>query len=262
MHQGRRVPILMYHQITPRPHPAFRTYAVGVGEFARQMAWLARARYTAITLDALLAHRAGRGPLPARPVVITFDDGFRDCADYAAPIMHARGFTATFYLVASLVGQSSRWLMRERGVEFPLFDWSAARRLEAQGFACEAHSLTHPRLAGLPEAACRQELRDSRALLEDQLGREVAHLAYPFGSHDARVRAIAAEEGYRSACTVSIGLSAADDDALALRRVPVIGGEGLLDFAARVYAAHSLGEWLRHRVALVARRHAGGTAPR
>lgn len=235
----------MYHQVSPRAVPGFRKYVVSPQAFTAQMRWLALAGYTSITLDALLAHRNGTYSLPRRPVVITFDDGFQDCVEYAVPILQARGFTAIFYLVAGLMGKTSRWLVPERGFEFPLIDWATARQLEAAGFSCGAHSMSHPRLAELSPDACRVELEESRRLLEDQLGHEVRHLAYPFGSYNAVVRAIAADTGYASACSVRIGLSAPDDDRLALHRVPVSGQDSLLDFACRLQRARTPGELLR-----------------
>jgi peptidoglycan/xylan/chitin deacetylase (PgdA/CDA1 family) len=241
------VPVLTYHQVTPRPHPSFRKYSVTPRAFAAQMAWLAWSGHQAITLDSLLAARAGRGSLPRRPVVITFDDGFRDCCDYAVPVLRARGFSAVFFLVAGLVGRRSTWLLREKGVEFPLMDWPAARDLLVAGLECGAHSLSHPRLVELPTAECRRELGQSRQILADGLGHDVMHLAYPFGSYDERVRAIAAEVGYRSACSVRIGLSDPDDDALALHRVPVSGKEGLANFICRVRTGRAMPEVLRGR---------------
>jgi peptidoglycan/xylan/chitin deacetylase (PgdA/CDA1 family) len=113
--KGTSVPILMYHQVSRRPHPAFRKYTVTARAFAAQMAWLAWAGYRAITLDAVLAARTGRDSLPRRPVVITFDDGFQDCWDYAVPVLRSRGFRATFFLVAGLIGGRSTWPLREKG---------------------------------------------------------------------------------------------------------------------------------------------------
>jgi peptidoglycan/xylan/chitin deacetylase (PgdA/CDA1 family) len=245
------VPILMYHQVAPRPRPVFRKYAVTPKAFAAQMKWLSLMGYVPITLDALLAHRSGQCSLPARPIVITFDDGFQDCIDYAAPIMRALGFTAIFYLVAGLVGKTSRWLLSERGIELPLMDWTAARELEAAGFQCGSHTMNHPHLAELTSAACGEELLSSRSVLEDHLGHEVRHLAYPFGSFNQRVRDLALETGYRSASSVRIGLSPPDDDSLALHRIHVTGQDSLLDFICRLRRAHTMGEWLHGKAAHV-----------
>jgi peptidoglycan/xylan/chitin deacetylase (PgdA/CDA1 family) len=209
--------------------------------FAAQMRWLKLAGYVPISFDRLLDARAGRAALPARAVIITFDDGFQDCVDYAVPILDQHGFTAMFYLVAGLAGARSEWLSA-RGLLYQLLDWPTARRLQAAGFTCASHTLTHPHLAALSPAACRAELSESRARLEHQLGRAIRDLAYPFGSFDARVRAIAAETGYRTACTTTIGRAHAEDDLLTLHRIPVNGHESLLDIVSRLYTSRTSGE--------------------
>ncbi len=240
--------MLMYHDISAEPAPHFRNYTVTPRALAAQLWWLSARGYTSITLDHLLAARADRSILPARPVVLTFDDGFQSCVDHAVPLLQARGFTATFYLVAGLMGQASRWLLRERGFERPLIDWTAARALLAAGFDCGSHTMSHPRLAELSAADCHMELRESRHLLANYLGREIRHFAYPFGSFNASVRQSAREAGYHSACTTQPGLSPADDDPWALHRIRVSGTDTLLDFACRLRSGGSLRDWwTRHR---------------
>jgi len=247
---GVSVPVLMYHEVSPSPHPAFRRYTVTVRAFTRQMRWLAALGYGTIDLDTLVRARQGRGALPRRPVVITFDDGFQGCADHAVPVLRAHGFTAAFYLVTGLVGATSRWLRAELGMELPLMDWGTIRALAAEGFQCGAHSVTHPRLPGLDPSRRRAELVDARKRLEDELERPVLHLAYPYGAYDAAVRAATAEAGYVTACSTRAGLSGADDDLLALRRVTVYGHDSLLDFACRLRAGTTLRDrFRRHREA-------------
>jgi len=225
------VPILMYHQVTPTPSPSYRKYAVTTGAFDAQLEWLAEHGFSSITMRALYEHRAGKRPLPPRPVVLTFDDGYRDCLEHAAPILEARGFTATFYVLGRLAGETSRWLLAEKGIELPLLDWRGVQALRDAGHECGSHAMTHTRLTRLTETECRDELVKSRRVLEDRLGLEVRHLAYPFGVYDERVRAIAEESGYHTACSVRPGWSPADDDLLALRRIHVNGEATFKDFA-------------------------------
>ena len=252
----------MYHEISPESHPSFRKYVVSPKSFGVQMRWLRTAGYNPITLDTLYASRIDAAVLPPRPVVITFDDGFRHCVRYAAEVLQGYAFSAVFFLVAGLVGRTSRWMIRERGIELPLADWTEARELLAAGFDCGAHSLTHPRLPSMPDAVCRDELETSRQILETGLRRKVVHLAYPFGAFDARVRALASEAGYHTACTTEIGLATSQDDPLALRRVPVTGQDTLPDFVWRLRTGRSLREaYQRWRVrpgALDAPHESGG----
>jgi peptidoglycan/xylan/chitin deacetylase (PgdA/CDA1 family) len=241
---GASVPVLMYHEVSPSPHPAFRRYTVTVREFTRQMRWLAAFGYQTIDMDALVRARRGQGSLPRRPVVITFDDGFQGCADHAVPVLRAHNFTAVFYLVAGSMGETSRWLHPELGMELALMSWDTARTLVRNGFQCGAHTVTHPRLAGLDPSRCRAELSDARSRLELELGSPIVHLAYPYGSFDEAVRAMAAEAGYVTACSTRAGLSEADDDLLALHRVTIYGHDSLIDFACRLRSGTALRERL------------------
>ena len=238
------MPVLMYHEVSPRPQPACRRYPVTVRVFAWQMGWLATFGYQTIDMDTLVRARQGRGPLPTRPIVITFDDGFQECVDHAVPVLRKHGFTAVFYLVAGLMGDTIRWLLPELGIELPLIGWDTARMLVRDGFQCGAHTLSHPRLAGLDGAQRRAELVDARNRLENELGRAVIHLAYPYGSFDHDVRNAAAEAGYVTACSTLPGLSRADDDLLALHRVTVYGHDSLIDFASRLRSGKALRERL------------------
>lgn len=251
---GAPVPVLMYHEVSPCPHPAFRRYTVTPWDFARQMRWLAAFGYRTIDLDTLLRARRGRGSLPKRPVLITFDDGFQGCADHAVPALRAHGFTAAFYLVTGLVGGTSRWLLPELGVELSLMSWETIRALAGEGFQCGAHTVTHPRLPGLDPARRQAELVDARRQLEDELGRPIVHLAYPYGAFDPDVRAAAADAGYVSACSTRSGLSGADDDLLAIRRITIYGHDSLMDFACRLRTGAALRERLRHALGGVAQR--------
>jgi peptidoglycan/xylan/chitin deacetylase (PgdA/CDA1 family) len=139
------------------------------------------------------------------------------------------------------------------GFEIPTADWATLRAAERDGMRCEAHSMSHPRLAKVPDDACREELVRGRAVLEEGLGHTVRHLAYPFGSNSPRTRELAREAGYVSACTTHEALATARDEPLGLPRVPVVGTEGMREFAHRVRSARPVGP-LRAGVERIARR--------
>jgi peptidoglycan/xylan/chitin deacetylase (PgdA/CDA1 family) len=243
----RFVPILMYHEVSPRPDPRFRRYTVTVRQFTRQMRLLAALGYHAIDMDALVRARLGQGSLPKRSVLITFDDGFQGCVEHAVPVLRRHQFTAVFYLVTGLMGKTSRWMLPEVGLELSLMSWETARALAAQGFQCGVHTVTHPRLATLDPARCQAELVEARTQLENELGRPAVHLAYPFGSYDPGVQRIAAEAGYVTACSTRPGLSRQDDDLLALHRLTIYGHNSLFDFAWRLRTGRGLRECLAGR---------------
>lgn len=248
-----RVPILMYHEVTPTPVERYRKYTVTPAELAAQLAWLRSRRYTSVDLDAVRAAFLGERALPARAIVITFDDGSRDCLDHAVPALLAHGFTATFFIVGGLVGSTTRWLPAEVGFEIPTAGWPTLRAAEREGMRCEAHSVSHPRLARVDDEQARDELVRGRAVLEEGLGHAVRHLAYPFGSHSPRTRELAREAGYLTACTTHEAIASRGDDLLALPRVPILGTEGMGEYRHRVRSARPVGA-LRAGVQGLARR--------
>jgi peptidoglycan/xylan/chitin deacetylase (PgdA/CDA1 family) len=224
----------MYHLVSDEVRPSFDGYTVTPTQFAAQVRTLSRLGACSISPEDLrAAHQEGRS-LPPRPVVITFDDGFRDCLRHAAPVLHEAGLRATMYVVAGLLGKTSRWLAPEGLTHLPLISSAEARELEQAGIECQSHSLSHPRLAELDTADITRELSLSRSVLEDELGHPVRHLAYPHGSYDARVQAEAREAGYLTGCTTRPGKAVAYDDVLAVPRVKVDGRRGSADFLARL----------------------------
>ena len=244
MSEDPQVAILSYHDVSPDPHPAFRRYSATVREFERQMGWLSRRSYTAIDLDAFLSACSARTRLPPRSVIITFDDGFRSCAEHAVPVLQAHGFTAVFYLVTGLMGATSRW-MADVGVNLPLISWSAARQLAAAGYQCGVHTMSHPRLTTIDAKRRRTELADARKRAEDELGREITHFAYPYGALDAAVRESVAAAGYATACSTSPRLAALRDDPLALPRLTMHGGEPLVSFGWRIRTGRGIRQTAR-----------------
>jgi peptidoglycan/xylan/chitin deacetylase (PgdA/CDA1 family) len=230
----RGVPVLMYHLVSDEVPPSFDGYTVTPSQFAAQVRALTRLGASSISPDELrVAHQDGRS-LPPRPVVITFDDGFRDCLRHAAPLLHEAGLRATMYLVAGLLGRTSRWLAPEGLEHLPLISAAEARELEQAGIECQSHSFSHPRLADLRTADVTRELLQSRRVLEDELGHPVRHLAYPHGSYDPRVKAEAREAGYLTGYTTRPGKAMSYDDVLAVPRVKVDGRRGSADFMARL----------------------------
>ena len=238
--RGPVVPILMYHSISRHATPGFRPWTVSPGAFAAHMAYLRHKQYTPMTVTELGTAMADPGAqLPARPVVITFDDGFADFYTQALPVLASHGFSATLYAVAGLVGRTSRWLERDGEGDRAMLTWSQLSEIQALGVECGAHSLSHPQLDVLPRRAAWEEIRVSKTLLEDRLGGPVRSFAYPHGYHDATVRELVQQAGYTSACGVKHALSALSDDRFGLARI-IVGADTTLGRLERLLAGQGL----------------------
>ena len=222
--------ILMYHAIAG-PGERSSRFVIPVRRFAHHMAWLARRRYTVISLDELLRHRREYRLPPPKSVVITFDDGYSDNRLLAVPILEERGFPATIFLVTG-AGERSDWVSDNTEL--------AGRQLlslrEALGMlggviAFGAHTRTHPDPRLLHRRELESEVAGSRRDLEAALGIPVTTFAYPYGENTPDAQAVTREAGFLAACGVEPGRNRPSASPYALKRVEVRGSDLLFRFA-------------------------------
>ena len=217
------IPILTYHRIDARKSTLPKVtlqLTVSPAAFARQMSWLARSGYhplSAAQLEGAITHGA---PLPSHPIVITFDDGYRDVLENAAPVLHAHAFPAIAFVITS----------RTSNGDPSFLTWPDLTFLERDGIAVESHTVTHRDLSVAPGSVVRHELVGSRRALEAQLGHSVRLLSYPYGDTNAQVEALVRDAGYTVALTTHEGARQQLDAPLALHRTEVRGSDSLADF--------------------------------
>ncbi|HEU5483846.1 MAG TPA: polysaccharide deacetylase family protein, partial [Microlunatus sp.] len=208
------IPILLYHSVSDTVTGKFGPYTVSRSQLAAHLDLLLERGRQPITIGRLLTGLA-EGRLPERPVVLTFDDGFADFSANAWPLLADRGLAATLYVTAGDLGGRSEWLA-SAGALLPMLTPREIADLAADGCEIGAHSMTHPQLDCLTDVSAYQEIRDSKDVLEQVLGREVDTFAYPHGYHSRTTKDLVLAAGYRSAAAVRNALSHPDDDRYAL----------------------------------------------
>lgn len=221
------VGMLMYHSIGADSTRKFRRFVVHPAEFAAQMEYLATAGYHPVTA----AELTSGGPLPPRPVVLTFDDAYTDFYSAALPVLRAHGFPATLYVPTAYVGATTSFNVSMGEQNRAVLSWQALLDIAAEGVEVAAHSHTHPQLDRVPPLVVSDEVRRSRGVLEDKLGLAVDGFAYPFGYWNRAVRAAVAAAGYRYACAVDDLITVPGDDVLTLPRLTVNAGIGVTGLA-------------------------------
>ncbi|MEV0175955.1 polysaccharide deacetylase family protein [Streptomyces sp. NPDC050803] len=221
-----RVPILMYHAVSSAPNDATRALSVTPEAFTEQMALIADLGLNPVGTAELAARwRSGR-PLPERPVLITFDDGYEGVHRHALPVLAKHGFAATLFV-------STGWLRGPHDTGNALdtmLDWDQVRELAAADVEIGGHSHTHPQLDQLPDDDLRRELIWCKEIVSDQLGIVPASFAYPYGYSSRRVREAVRETGYAQALAVGNGLARRRQGPYALRRVTVRRSTGMEEF--------------------------------
>ncbi|CAL2062335.1 MULTISPECIES: polysaccharide deacetylase family protein [Streptomyces] len=211
------VPVLMYHSVATAPSAATRTLSVTPDAFAEQMSLIGELGSTPVTTAELAAHWRDGRPLPARPVLITFDDGYEGVHRHALPLLARHGFPATLFV-------STGWLRGAYdtgGGLDTMLDWHQVRRLADSGVEIGGHSHTHPQLDQLDEAALAEELGRCTEILTGELGSRPLSFAYPYGYSSRRVRRAVRAAGYAQALAVGNGLARRAQGPYALRRVTV-----------------------------------------
>ncbi|HXX21111.1 MAG TPA: polysaccharide deacetylase family protein [Candidatus Acidoferrum sp.] len=187
-----RVPILVYHSIAPyRPEmtPLVRRYTVPPESLEEQFRYLHQNGYTVIPFGSLVDAMTSAGaPLPAKPVVLTFDDGWEDLYREAFPLLLKYNDTATFFVFTNGIGAKD------------FMTWPQLAAMQAAGMDIESHSISHPYLSAITDKAdLWKEIEGSREIIASHLGREPDIFAYPFGSYNELEIAMLKAAGYRAA---------------------------------------------------------------
>jgi len=228
-----RLPVLLYHGVGGERPDVLARYRQTAAAFTEQMRWLRRHGYHAVTSDDVLRHFTSGRPFEGRPVMITFDDGYRDFHNVAWPILRAHDFTAEVFIVTDLVGGCADW-DAEFGPPAPLMDWRQLQELAAAGVRFGSHMASHAHIADLSSREIVLEAARSRAALERALGVPCRSIAEPFGERDERFLRIVRQCGYRTSFSTDPGHAVLGMDPLRLPRVEVIGGCSLDTFVDAV----------------------------
>jgi peptidoglycan/xylan/chitin deacetylase (PgdA/CDA1 family) len=219
-----RVPILMYHYISPLPEDADNVridLTVEPDMFKAHLQYLDDQDYTTITLNQVYDALMVGAPLPPKPVVLTFDDGYRDHYEYVFPALQEHGFIATFFVITGRADSGD-----------PVYiSWREIGEMAGAGMQMEAHTKNHLSLDERERDFLIFEMLSSRESLEGHTSTEANMFAYPAGRYDEETLEIADEVGFRLAVTTRPGMEHATTDRLELARVRVSGDTNISGLA-------------------------------
>lgn len=211
-----RIPVLMYHYISAVPaNEAASRFAVDLRVppevFEQHLAHLRSQGYQTVSTPQLWEALKGRAKLPAKPVVLSFDDGYADAYTNALPLLQKHGYIGTFFITVNLVGKPG------------YLSWDQVRGLAAAGMDIQSHAMDHKPMTAFTLAGLGYQMGAARDALQRQIGREVRFFAYPSGEYNGTAMQGAAANGYYGAFRKSGGVLQSLDWQFALRRQRVPG---------------------------------------
>ncbi|MDR1114145.1 MAG: polysaccharide deacetylase family protein [Candidatus Margulisbacteria bacterium] len=196
------IPIIMYHHIRqPQPSDSatLRDLSCAPETFTRHVEAFLQAGYQTVTFEDI-----ARGQIPARPVMLTVDDGYQD-AYVAYEILRQREQKAVFFVTTRYLGDGRHLTPVQ------------LREMARGGMEIGSHSISHPDLTALSLANCKKEIAESKKFLEDLLGKKIISFCYPSGRVNADVRRLVKNSGYLYARTTRPGLGNLDTEPHTLR---------------------------------------------
>jgi len=213
------VPILYYHSIMVESGNELR---MPPEEFAGQMNYLSQNGYHVLTLDQLYNAFYNKASLPAKPIVITFDDGYRDNFTNAFPIMQKYNFPGTVFMVSSYID----------GDGFLTTD--QLKQLQTAGWTIGGHTENHIDLSQVSNETAVQELKNSRSTLENLLGQPLKYMAYPFGGYNSSIMNLTQADGYVAGFTTVRGWASQETNPYAIQRIYCYANMGIQEFERRI----------------------------
>ena len=218
-----RVPTIIYHSVRPYIQGESKyqdQYDVTPELLEEELVYLRDNGYTTIDYRDLLSHWASSTAVfPKKPVILTFDDGWRNQYQYAFPLLqkyHAKG---VFFVFTNPIDHKNKHWM----------SWSEVKEMDAAGFEIGGHSRTHPVLTKIKdERKLDHEILEAKKITEKQLGHEIVSFAYPFGMENDQVLSAVSRAGYSIARTTYSGVW--NDPAHKLMFHGTISSDHLKDF--------------------------------
>jgi peptidoglycan/xylan/chitin deacetylase (PgdA/CDA1 family) len=222
------VPILLYHYVSSPPPDANlvrREISVSPQQFEEHLRYFKAHNYTTITLRDLVYHLTIGKPLPPKPLIITFDDGYEDNYQNAFPLLRKYGFVATFFVITDFIDEGRPGYMT----------WEQIEEMARSGMEIGSHSRNHAPLRGKPLDYLVWQILGSRQTLEAH-GIEPRFFSYPFGFYDDEVVKVLQSAHFWGAVTTKPGIVQSSDGLFALKRIRVNGRESLEQLVAKLRA--------------------------
>lgn len=210
------VPVLMYHMIGVDPDDPHNQACLTEENFRKQMKFLKDNDFHPITMEQLYEYMVHNKPVPVRPVVLTFDDGYPDTYSIVMPVMKEYGFACTVFIPTYDTDHGTR------------LTWQQIKEMKAAGMEIASHGYHHERLNQMGGTTLDTEMQKSQAELKEQLGITNEFFCYPYGGNSPEAEKVMKKYGIKLAFTMNPGWAKYGDNPYAVKRI-WIGNEVDID---------------------------------
>lgn len=218
-----RVPVIMYHDVLPQKEVSWDNTPQ---EIVEHFELIKTQGLTPISLQQLVTHLQTGLPLPEKPIVLTFDDGYGGHYEYVYDLIKKYNYPAVFSIYTDGVGKDAipNADRRPRAPRTHV-SWEQLQEMKMNPLVeIVSHSVTHPLdMRKQTDEQLKRELGESKQVLESKLGIPMDYFTYPVGKNDDRIRRLVREAGYKAALTMHEDakdeqLAGESDDLLAIGR--------------------------------------------
>lgn len=208
-----KLPVVMYHQLTKNPAKSGK-YVLTVESFEKDLQYLKSKGYQSVTVKQLIEFSEGKGDIPEKPILITFDDGQETLYEYAMPLLRKYGFTAVGFVVGALADYYTE--INDHNLNYSYLNWQQIREMsdgniiEIESHSFDLHKNTNGRsgikkkkeetFEAYREFLCSDVSKMKTAMINNT-GRNPTAFAFPFGSFSSESTEILKECGFKMTLT-------------------------------------------------------------
>lgn len=224
--------ITAYHRVNPWYEEDALT--VFPGNFERQLRYLINRRFRPVLPEEYLANYT-MPSVRCRMLLTTFDDGYADNMWHAMPVFKILGITPLIFLTVNYVGTGDifkRYSDREKD---RFLNWREVRDMSVEDAVFGSHSLSHPHLPRVDDAALAAEVSDSKKAIEDRTGRQIDFFCYPFGDFDERVIDAVRNAGYKGAVVTPGAAKRTVKGVYTMQRTGIYGHNSFNTFRIKIW---------------------------
>jgi peptidoglycan/xylan/chitin deacetylase (PgdA/CDA1 family)/glycosyltransferase involved in cell wall biosynthesis len=227
----KTIPILIYHKIPSMPisNSKHGTY-VTKNDFEWQLEWLKQKGFTTITFQDILDYRFGKKEPPPKPIMLTFDDGYKDNYTNAFPLLKKYNMTGVIFLVTNPAIKVNVWDIVNSEPAAPLLENREILEMAEYGIEFGSHTWSHIDLTKVTQDILIKELSESKKILENLLGKKVNSICYPYGAVNENIKKFAEEVGYEFGVATDSGSVNFNHDLYEIRRIQVFPQTGKIGF--------------------------------